>query len=96
MAALPPLNDPMAAQDAADAAVAMAAAMAAGVGGGAGGFPPDGGPPPPLVPLPLASPSPIARAIWAKVPEAGRAEFSTNEMRTYHQILQGANPNPEP
>ena len=41
------------------------------------------------MPLPLASPSSVAMAIWAKKPEAEREVFSAAEMRTCHQLLQG-------
>lgn len=89
MADLAPGNDPLAAAEA-----AAAAAAAAGVGGGAGGVPPvGGGPPPPLV-LPLASPSPISMAIWDKVAEAERAEFSNSEMRNYQLVVNGNNASP--
>jgi hypothetical protein len=56
--------------------------------------PPFGFPPPPLVVLPLVSPSPISIAIWAKKPEAERTAFSTTEMRNYRLALEGNNPNP--
>jgi hypothetical protein len=39
-----------------------------------GGAPPGGVPPSPLMAMPLASPSPIARAIWAKKPVLGFVE----------------------
>ncbi len=93
MAGLPPLNDP-AAQAAANAAAAeaIAAAAAAGGGAGAGVGLPGGVPPPPLPTMPVASPGPISKAIWAKRPEAERASFSTSEVRTHSQILQGNNP----
>jgi hypothetical protein len=46
---------------------------------------PSGGPPgepiPPPLALPLASLSPLAQAIWEKVPRAERDTFSTTEMR---------------
>ena len=59
----------------------------------AGGAPPVGGLPPPLVALPLASPSSVAMAIsWAKKPEAELEAFSAAEMRTHHRVLQGDNP----
>ena len=94
MAGLAPVNDPLAAAAQAAADAAAAAAAAAVVGGGAGGAPPvGGGPPPPLV-LPLASPSPISMAIWGKVAEANREEFSNTEMRNYQHVLNGNNDDP--
>ena len=88
MANLPPPIDPV-------ALAAAAAAAAAGLaGGGGGGVPLLGNPPPPLAALPLASPSPIAMAIWAKKPEAERAAFSTTEMRNYQLVQQGNHDNP--
>ena len=105
MAGLPPLDDPVAqAQaDAAAAAAALggavglgaaglgavAGAAGAGAGVGAGGGVPGGNPLPPLVAMPLASPGTISRAIWSKVPEAERATFSTEEMRTYGLVMNG-------
>ena len=93
MAGRPPPNDP-AAQAAASAAAAVAAAAAAGGGAGAGGGLPGGVLPPPLPAMPVASPGPVSKAIWAKRPEAERASFSTSEMRTCSQVLQGNNPDP--
>jgi hypothetical protein len=95
MANLPPNQDPAAQAAANDAAEA---GVGGGFGGGippawfppapqgAGGGPPDGIPPPQLGALPLASPSPIAMAIWAKKPEAERMAFSTNEMRNCRAV----------
>lgn len=49
-------------------------------------------PPPPAVVLPLASPSTISLAIWAKKAEGERAAFSTEEMRNYRLAKEGNNP----
>jgi hypothetical protein len=87
---------------AAVAAEAIAAAAAAGeAGGGMGGEPPfvegapPGVPPPPPVIIPLASPGPIARAIWAKVPELLRDSHARTEMSNYLALLNGPTHNPE-
>jgi hypothetical protein len=89
-------NDP-----AAVAAAAMALGAAEG-GGGLVGEPPLGGgiippgdPPPPPVTLPLASPGPIAMAIWDKVPEALRVNHAGTEMARYLALLGGQVENPE-
>jgi hypothetical protein len=89
MAGLAPGNDPPAAAEA-----AAAAAAAAGVGGGAGGAPPVGGGPPPPPVSPLALPSPISLAIWDKVAEAERAEFSDSEMRDCQLVINGNDASP--
>jgi hypothetical protein len=87
MAAPPPANDP-----AAPGAVDAVGAAAANAGGVAGEVPPVGLPPPPAVVLPLASPSTISLAIWAKKAEGERAAFSTEEMRNYRLAKEGNNP----
>jgi hypothetical protein len=86
-------------------AAAVAAAFQAAAGGGPGGGgpggmppPPPGNPPPPPggALLPPASPGPIARAIWAKVPPAMRhRHHAGEEMANYLAVMTGGTPNPE-
>ena len=90
MTGLPPPKEPVAQADA-DAAAAV------GAGGGVVGRAPSAEIPSPLlVGLPLASPSPISRAIWAKKPKAERTAFSPHnpDEQLYGHVLEGNNPDP--
>jgi hypothetical protein len=59
-----------------------------------GGIPP-GNPPLPPVVLPHASPGPISRAIWSKVPEEDRDRHAGQEMANCMTTLSSGQPHPE-